>query len=106
MNQPARTDRMVLPLDALGRIDRTCDRFEAAWNAGGRPRIEDHLGEAIEEHRLALLGDLLAAELDARRRRGERPEPQEYRDRLPSDTAAIEAAFAIVHLSANGNFPI
>jgi WD40 repeat protein/tRNA A-37 threonylcarbamoyl transferase component Bud32/Flp pilus assembly protein TadD len=105
MNQPARPHRMVLPLDVLGRIDRACNRFEAAWNAGGRPRIEDHLGEATEEHRVVLLGDLLAAELNARRRRGERPEPQEYRDRFPSDTAAIEASFTMAQIRPGSGTP-
>ncbi len=105
MNQPARSHRMVLPLDVLRQIDLACNRFEAAWNAGGRPRIEDHLGEAAEEHRVVLLGDLLAAELDARRRRGERPEPQEYRDRFPSDTAAIEASFAMAQIRPGSGTP-
>ena len=27
-----------------GRLEAVCDRFEAAWKAGRRPRIEDHLG--------------------------------------------------------------
>ena len=25
------------------RVDEACDRFEAAWLAGARPRIEDYL---------------------------------------------------------------
>src|SRR5262245_6943178 len=82
-----------LPLDVLNWIDQICDRFEAAWEAGRRPRIEDYLGEVTEPYRPALLRDLLAWELNARRRRGERPEPAEYRDRLPGENAAIDSAF-------------
>ncbi len=88
------TDPRELPLDVLDRIDRACDRFEATWEAGGRPQLEDYLGAVASEYRTALLRDLLAAEIDARLRRGERPEPGEYRDRLPRDAAAIDSAFA------------
>ena len=28
------------------QIDQICDRFEAAWKAGQRPRLEDYLGPA------------------------------------------------------------
>jgi serine/threonine-protein kinase len=31
-----------LPLEQLARIDRICDRFEAEWKTGRRPRPEDH----------------------------------------------------------------
>ena len=88
------TDPTELPLDVLDRIDRACDRFEATWDAGGRPQLEDYLDAVAAEHRAALLRDLLAAEIDVRRRHGERPEPGEYRDRLTGDAATIDAAFA------------
>jgi WD40 repeat protein/tRNA A-37 threonylcarbamoyl transferase component Bud32 len=89
-------DRSELPLDVLDRIDRACDRFEAAWAAGGRPRAEDYLAAVAPGDRPALLRDLLAAEVDARRRRGERPDPGEYRARFPDGAAAVTAAFATV----------
>jgi serine/threonine protein kinase len=92
-NEPI-PDRTALPVEALDRIDRACDRFEAAWEQGGRPRVEDYLDELDAADRPALFRDLLAAELDARRRRGERPEPGEYHDRFPGDTTAVAAAFA------------
>ena len=94
MNGQTRPERTALPLDVLDQIDRICDRFEATWDAGQRPRVEDYLGEVAEPYQPALLRDLLAAELDARRRRGERPEPREYRDRFPGETAVVAAAFA------------
>jgi serine/threonine-protein kinase len=94
MNRETRQERTALPLDVLGQIDRICNRFEATWEAGQRPRLEDYLGEVAEPYQPDLLCDLLAAELDARRRRGERPEPHEYRDRFPGETAVVVAAFA------------
>jgi WD40 repeat protein/tetratricopeptide (TPR) repeat protein len=94
MDQGASPERIKLPLDVLDRIDQLCDRFESAWHAGIPPRIEDYLGEVAAEYRLALLGDLLAAEIEARRRHGDCPRADEYRDRFPGDATAIEAAFA------------
>ena len=43
------------------RVDEACDRFEAAWKAGRRPRIEDSLAEVPEPGRPALLRELLVA---------------------------------------------
>src|SRR5262249_22517538 len=82
------------PLDVHDRIDRACDRLEAAWGRGERPRIEGFLGEADGPYRAAWVRDLLAVELDARRRRGEAPQPTEYRARFPGAAAVIAAASA------------
>src|SRR5262249_12619877 len=60
-------DHQQVPLEVLERIDVICDRFLAAWEAGGRPRIEARLAEVAEPFRPALVRDLLAGELDARR---------------------------------------
>ncbi len=49
-----------------------------------------------------LLRELLAAELAARRQRGETPERQEYRDRFPRDAALIEAIFAEAEPTRDG----
>jgi hypothetical protein len=42
-----------LPPDAVERIDEVSDRFEAAWKAGGQPRIEDYLGATAGPEREA-----------------------------------------------------
>jgi eukaryotic-like serine/threonine-protein kinase len=78
MSDRSHPDWSELPLDVLDQIDRICDRFEAAWKSGQRPRVEDYDGEIAEPHHRALLRDLLAAELDARHRRGEWPSFAEY----------------------------
>jgi WD40 repeat protein/tRNA A-37 threonylcarbamoyl transferase component Bud32 len=94
MHDPDSPDLKLAPTNILERIDWICDRFEADWKSGDRPRIEDHL-EAIEpEYRLALLRDLLEAEIAARRRRGERPDPSEYAVRFADAAEVITAAFS------------
>jgi serine/threonine-protein kinase len=102
MSESTEPDLSKLPLDVLDRIDRACDRFEAGWERGERPRLEDHLAEVAAPYRLALLRDLLAAEIAARRRRGESPEPREYRDRLPGDASTVDSAFGLKGGPAGG----
>jgi serine/threonine-protein kinase len=93
MNEPL-TDRSEMPLEVLDQIDQICNRFEAAWEAGGRPRIEDELEQVAALSRAVLLSDLLAAEINARRRGGEHPTPDDYAARFPTQLALIEAVFA------------
>jgi serine/threonine-protein kinase len=75
------------------RINRACDRFEAAWRAGGRPRIEDDLEGKAEPEQSLLVRELLAVELHWRLRAGEHPAPDEYFVRLPGREEAVLAAF-------------
>ena len=74
-------------------LDRVCDRFEAEWREGKRPRIEDHLEGIAEPMRSTLLGDVIEVEVRSRRRCGERPAPVEYRDRFPAHADVVTAAF-------------
>ena len=76
------------------RLDECCDRFEGAWVAGQAPRIEDFLTDAPAPERQALLRELLRLELDCRRRRGENPVADEYRQRFPEDVDQIESLFS------------
>ena len=77
-----------------GDIDEACDRFEAAWRAGHRPRIEDFLVEATDPGYPMRLRYLLAVELDYRRSLGEEPGCSEYRWRFPGHEGLIDMAFA------------
>jgi hypothetical protein len=81
---------------AHDRIDQACDRFEAAWKAGERPRIEDSLGAETGAERGTLLRELLILELFWRNRSGERRHPREYVERFPEkdDIAHVVSAFA------------
>ncbi len=52
-------------------IDRLCDRFEAAWRSGDRPRFEDRLVQVGDgPFRAALKAELIAIELEWRPTRG------------------------------------
>ena len=85
---PADDDRGSLA--EFEHVVERCDRYEAAWREGRRPRIEDYLAEAPEPERVALLlRELLALELELRSSGGERPEPQEYRQRFPGHVELI-----------------
>ncbi len=77
-------------------LERTCDRFEAAWQRNARPSIEEYLGDSdTGPLRPRLLRELLAVELVYRRRGGERPAPEEYHMRFPGDSDGVEAAFLV-----------
>ena len=75
------------------RVDAACERHEAAWRDGLRPRIEDQLDRGPGGDPPELLVELLALELELRRRLGERPTPGEYLLRFPDQGTAITAAF-------------
>jgi tRNA A-37 threonylcarbamoyl transferase component Bud32 len=85
-----------LPLDALRRIDRLCERFERASQDGSSAIIEDYLaalcGDALA--RAALLRELLALELEYRARRCGRLERADYLARFPGDARLVELVFA------------
>src|SRR5262249_20145180 len=83
-----------LPVLLAYHINLLCDRHEAAWLAGRRPRIEDVLTLEEAPGRTVLLRELLAAELAAGRQGDEEPDSGEYRARFPGDAALIEAVFA------------
>jgi serine/threonine-protein kinase len=73
-----------LPLSQARRINAVCNRFEMAWQAGPRPRLEDFLGELPEPERSALLRELIALDFDYRRQGGENPTAEEYHERFPT----------------------
>jgi serine/threonine protein kinase len=76
------------------RVDRACDRFEAAWATGPRPSIQDFLSDAPETDRSALFRALLKLEIDLRRRHGESPSPNEYEVSFADYREAVQAIFA------------
>jgi WD40 repeat protein/serine/threonine protein kinase len=71
----------------MHRLDQACDRFEAAWKtaaaADQRPRIEDYVNGVAEPERAALVHELILLDIDYRRRAGEYPRAEDYRDRFP-----------------------
>ncbi len=73
------------------QIEQVCDRFEAAWKAGQRPRLEAYLGPAAEPLRTTLLRQLLALDWEYRLRAGDQPQTAEYEARFPDVRTLIEA---------------
>ncbi|MDG3002604.1 serine/threonine-protein kinase [Paludisphaera mucosa] len=72
------------PLERARDIDAWCDRFEAAWNAGHRPRVEDFLADAPAAFRADLEPELLSLHAALRRAVVERTPADVPRDRTPA----------------------
>ena len=83
----------------INGMDDACDRFEAAWQAGLRPQIEDYLEETAGLERSVLWHELLVLELVYRRRQGEQPTPEEYRARFPARANLVGKALGEAGLS-------
>jgi serine/threonine protein kinase/tetratricopeptide (TPR) repeat protein len=73
-------------MDQLRQVDDVCSRFESAWSTvpGNRPRIEAFLDAVPEAARRALVNELVALEIELRRRAGENPQRTEYVCRFPA----------------------
>lgn len=81
-------------MDTSELIDRLCDRFEAEWRAGLRPRLETFLARAPVDARAALFRAIVPVELELLQREGKSPNRDEYLSRFPADAAAIAAMFS------------
>jgi tetratricopeptide (TPR) repeat protein/tRNA A-37 threonylcarbamoyl transferase component Bud32 len=79
---------------ALWRLEEACCRFEEAWKAGQRPRLEDFVAGPVRAERLALLRELLRLEVYYRRQAGEGPSAADYETRFPGATALLSDLFA------------
>jgi len=64
-------------------LEPICDRFEAAWQAGTEPRLEDFLAEAPHVLRSALLRELILLDIEYRQARGQSYSTATYRQRFP-----------------------
>ncbi|MBI3468389.1 MAG: serine/threonine protein kinase, partial [Planctomycetes bacterium] len=74
-------------------VDQVADRFETAWRSGTSPRVEDFLAGTPDPARPALLSALLVLDLDYRRRSGEAPSLEEFRQKFPDLVEIVEAVF-------------
>jgi len=82
-----------LPIAALERIDDLCADFERKWQSDEPPTIESVLaGDVSPTEQEVLLAELIALDVDYRRRRGETPTKQEYLDRFPEGSRAVNDA--------------
>ncbi len=78
---------------STSRIDRVCDQFEKAWQAGAPPRIEDLLPEVLPPEQDRLLDELLEIEFDFRQRAGVFLQMEDYQCRFPENSLRVEAVF-------------
>ena len=99
-----------LPIATLEQIDDLCGEFEKCWQTGQPPAIEtllakidDGSNESVE--RAVLLAELIALDLDYRRRRGESPTEQGYLGRFPNDSEAVHEAYGEVGKTARAFEP-
>jgi serine/threonine protein kinase len=74
---------LVLLLDTLGpdqvqRVDATCERFRAAWQAGQRPPLKGYVYEAAEAERELLVHRLIELDIHYRRLAQEVVKPEDY----------------------------
>jgi serine/threonine protein kinase/formylglycine-generating enzyme required for sulfatase activity len=94
VNKVPLSDQGQVPLELAQRVDAVSDRFEAAWQAGPPPQIEDFLPDWETSDRLVLLRELLLLDLYHRRRAGQTPRLDAYRARFPElDQSWVAAAF-------------
>jgi serine/threonine protein kinase len=97
------------PDDSLARarsVNRACERFEAAWRAGERPRIAAYLESSAPAEHDAMFHELLALELELRREQGENPGRDEYVAEFPDRTAVVATIFAELERPRNSDRPL
>lgn len=79
-----------LSLDEQYAVDQLCTRFESSLRAGESPSPEDYLESAPAACRPALLGELVALELDSHRREGKSFDRRTFVERFPDLAAVID----------------
>jgi eukaryotic-like serine/threonine-protein kinase len=88
-------------------INAVCTGFEAAWQAGSWPRLEDHLGGGAGPEYALLLRELIALDVYYRHREGEATVPAEYQGRFPGlDGAWLAAVVGERTCAAGGDTPV
>lgn len=91
LNHDRAPDSAAADLAEARLVHQVCERFEAAWRAGGeRPRAEDYLQRTPSPK---LVEELLALEIELRREGGERPVAFEYLQRFPERRDLISRFF-------------
>lgn len=72
-----------LPVEQALLLEEACDTFETKWRSGGRPDIAAAVLELPESVRQAAVRELVALDVDYRRRLGEHPAIADYSARFP-----------------------
>jgi predicted Ser/Thr protein kinase len=103
MGETCRESAGALPPSQVLELERACDRFEAEWRAGRRPRVEDFLGGIPEPGCSKLVRDLLMLDMTYRRLAGERPAPQDYVGGLAAHHELIDSVFGCAAGASGSN---
>jgi serine/threonine protein kinase len=93
MSDEARRTSGSAPPVPAAQVEQICQAFEAAWEAGGRPAVEDYLRVVPAASRAPLLRELLRLDLAYRGRQNEKPTLEEYRRRFPEDADLLWSVF-------------
>lgn len=98
----------TLSIDRARRVNDACDRFELAWRAGSRPKIEAFLNEDEFEDagQRVLFRELVALELELRREGGELPNEDDYLARFPGEADLIADSFQSCSPDRIGDYEI
>lgn len=80
-------------LSLAEQIDAECDRYEAAFRACHKPRMEAFLASVDQTVRAAMFRALLELDIELRRGQGETPLVSDYEQRFPEDRSTIRAIF-------------
>src|SRR5262245_15876361 len=78
-----------LPLASAQHLDGLCRRFELGLGERDPSRLEDYLEGVTGPERTALLTELLALELEYRRKQGEEPKVNDYLNRFSTDRELV-----------------
>jgi len=79
------------PLQA--RIAQMKDHLQAAWETGRDPKLESYLSGFDPQDQVAAFRELLAVEVECRRRKREKPKIGDYRARFPRFATLLEDFF-------------
>ncbi len=102
---PTPITTLPLPLPEAERLDAVCDRFEAAWVSGLRPRIGDYLEGVEEPARAVMARELILLDLHYRHRRAEIPQVADY-DAVNPDRESTWLACAAAALTKGPARPV
>lgn len=83
MSAPRDLESQALLETQMLRINRLCNQFEAGWQSGQPPLLEQVLASLTEAERHAALLDLLPLEIEYRQRAGETVRVSDYTHRFP-----------------------
>lgn len=97
MNQPSDRSNCIYQLSGLDHIDLLCDQFEAEYQRGQKPRIEDYLALAREGEEERLFRELVNLEMALQRRDGQPANWEDYQKRFPDRHLPNEGALELTN---------